>query len=144
MSLKSLLQQGFSQPIFCRYWSNSNLSTLFVRTLFTFKKKGYYHDILQSCACFVSSLYLFPSLTSLFVRQWQGLESKWRFLRKSRKEREQLLVCLFLAPCFADLSQGALVSKRSLSTYPIREKNETILIVIFCHRVPSLFAWQSY
>lgn len=57
-SLKSLLQQGISQPVFYgdliyklrKIKGNVNFSQLFVKTICRFKKKGYQHDILQRSA----------------------------------------------------------------------------------------------
>ncbi|MGH5019796.1 hypothetical protein ACRFGX_28735, partial [Klebsiella pneumoniae] len=70
-SLKSLLQQGISQPVFYgdliyklkKIKSSVNFPTLFVRTIRKFKKKGYQEDILQRSA----GLVIDPSTVNHFA-----------------------------------------------------------------------------
>jgi hypothetical protein len=61
-SVKSLLQQSISQPVFYgdlmynklkKIKGNVNFSKLFVNTICKIKKKGYPHDIPQRSACLV-------------------------------------------------------------------------------------------
>ena len=60
-SLTVLLRQGISQPVFYgdliyalrKIIGKINFSSLFVKTICKFKKKGYHHDILQRSACLV-------------------------------------------------------------------------------------------
>ena len=91
VSLKTLLQQGISEPEFYgdlvyrfrEILEKSNFSEQFRKLIYRYKRIGYSLDIMRQTACLVVNPMLMAMLHSFIARRLFGPQTEWRPLLKT-------------------------------------------------------------